>query len=211
MQEFNRLLDIMEKLLGPDGCPWDRKQTLMSLRQSVIEEVYELVEAINIDDNVKILEELGDLMLNVLFFCKLGEKENRFSIVDVFNVIISKLIRRHPHVFGDKKIEDIKEVLKQWEDIKESEKHWRTSALDGIPKESPSLLRAQKILQKFCKKNYIDMDIVDDLPLFYSEEDLGKILLALVLKANKMGVDVDVALRKRLSYEEKKFREWEKS
>lgn len=123
MQEFQSLIDIIERLLAPDGCPWDREQTTRSMRSCLIEETNEVIEAIDHDDNRQMEEELGDLLFNVVFLCRLAEKEGRFNLKDVLQSIIAKLIRRHPHVFGEGKIlATTEEVLKQWKEIKEQEK-----------------------------------------------------------------------------------------
>ncbi len=122
------LLETLETLMGPDGCPWDQKQTFESLRSSVIEEAQEVVEAVNKKDDTNLQEELGDLLFNVLFFCKIAEKESRFTTQDVIKTLHDKLIRRHPHVFGDTKIETMEELKEQWERIKLEEKMPSTSA-----------------------------------------------------------------------------------
>ena len=133
MKEFTDLLDLTDTLLGPNGCPWDQEQTFESLRKSVVEEVYELVEAVDEGCRQKILEELGDLAFNFIFFCKLGEKEGAFSTEDVLKAIYEKLVRRHPHVFGEAKISTTTELIEQWERIKSQEKGNRKIA-HGISK-----------------------------------------------------------------------------
>lgn len=122
MKEFDELKDVIEKLLAPNGCPWDREQTLMTMRKSLLEETKEVIEAIDLNDNEKIEEELGDLFFNVLFMSRLAEKEGRCTIGAILKHIIAKLIRRHPHVFGDAKVETAEDVIKQWNEIKKSEK-----------------------------------------------------------------------------------------
>lgn len=122
MQELNRLIEIVDKLLSPEGCPWDREQTLNSVRKHVIEEANEVVEAIEKGDNEHMAEEVGDLLFNVLFLCRLGEKENRFTTSQVIQTLCDKLVRRHPHVFGGEKLETSEQVLKQWKEIKQREK-----------------------------------------------------------------------------------------
>jgi tetrapyrrole methylase family protein / MazG family protein len=132
MDAFNHVSEILDRLLAPNGCPWDREQTMETLRHTVLEEVCELIEAINLRDDAHIQEELGDLFLNALFFCKIAEKEKRFTLQSVLEELAKKLIHRHPHVFGDAEIKDTKAVLNQWEAIKSAEARnsKRSSAID---------------------------------------------------------------------------------
>ena len=118
MKEFIQILELIDTLLGPNGCPWDKEQTFESLRETVTEEAYELVEAIDLNDKEKILEELGDLFFNAIFFCKLGEKEEVFSTEKVLQELYDKLVRRHPHVFGETVIGNVSELYEQWEQIR---------------------------------------------------------------------------------------------
>lgn len=215
MHEFEELLKITDRLLGPDGCPWDQVQTLQSLRSSVLEETCELIEAIDLDDNAHIREELGDFFFNAVFFCKIAEKEKRFKIEEVLKEVVEKLIRRHPHVFGSSKINDLDAAKKQWEMIKAEEKGktHRKSILDGISKDTPSLARAQKIFKKLHKKHY-DNELyieAEETLSFDDEETLGKYLLNLVKKAEEKGLDAEHALRKTLTHFEKDIRSFEKS
>src|SRR5579863_10005397 len=144
MDQFDSLLRVAETLLGPGGCPWDQKQTFASLQPYVLEEAHEVIEAIDADDDGKMVEELGDLLYTVIFYGKLAEKTGRFSLVDIVNAIEEKLIRRHPHVFGEVKVEGADEVLKNWEKIKLEEKGDKRpeSVLDGIPPTLPLVTRA---------------------------------------------------------------------
>jgi tetrapyrrole methylase family protein/MazG family protein len=213
MQRFDELLDVVGHLMGPEGCPWDQKQTFESLRSSVLEEVYELIDAINEKDDSKIADELGDLYLNAVFFSKLGEKEGKFNTDSVLQNITDKLVRRHPHVFGDgKKLESADEVEDQWREIKSREKEHahRKSALDGIPKEIPLLARAQKVTKRLKKAGYV-RDLTREVPEFENEEELGELLLGVVVQARATGLDAEMSLRKVLNREEGKFREWEES
>ncbi len=205
MKEFQRLTEIMEALLGPQGCPWDKKQTFESLKKHILEEACELIEAINLEDNEKILEETGDLFFNAIFLCKVAENQERFSTKQVLNEICEKLIRRHPHVFGGKKLESSEEVAIQWESIKKTEKRERLSILDSIPKGSPALFRAQRMLDK-CNQTKHPISITSSS---HHEEGIVNTILELSQKANELGIDLEIALRKRLAKEEKEFREWE--
>jgi uncharacterized protein YabN with tetrapyrrole methylase and pyrophosphatase domain len=149
------LLRVMAKLRSPSGCPWDREQSHMSLRRHAIEEVYELIDAIEARDDHEMAEELGDLLLQVVFHCQLARERKAFDFERVSRMIVEKLIRRHPHVFGKTKVKDVDEVWANWEKIKRAEKHGtsraRHSAFDGIPKHLPALLRAEKLVKKARK------------------------------------------------------------
>src|SRR6266851_983591 len=149
---INDLVRIMARLRSPKGCPWDREQDHKSLRWHAVEEVYELLDAIEAGDDHEMIEELGDLLLQVVFHCQLARERGAFDFEEVARHITDKLIRRHPHVFGDTKVTGVDQVWANWEKIKRAEKHGtrhaRPSALDGIPKHLPALLRAEKLLKK---------------------------------------------------------------
>src|SRR5580692_6644763 len=156
---INDLLKVMAKLRSPTGCPWDREQTHLSLRRHAIEEVYELIDAIEARDDHEMAEELGDLLLQVVFHCQLARERKTFDFERVTRLLVEKLIRRHPHVFGKTKVKDVDEVWANWEKIKRAEKHGtiraRHSAFDGIPKHLPALLRAEKLVKKARKANLL--------------------------------------------------------
>ena len=145
----------MAKLRSPEGCPWDREQDHMTLRTHAVEEVYELMDAIEAGDDHEMAEELGDLLLQVVFHCQLARERGAFDFEQVARRITDKLIRRHPHVFGDVKVKNVDEVWANWEQIKKAEKHGtkhaRPSALDGIPRHLPALARAEKLVKKARK------------------------------------------------------------
>ncbi len=149
---INDLVRIMARLRSPKGCPWDREQDHKSLRWHAVEEVYELLDAIEAGDDHEMIEELGDLLLQVVFHCQLAKERGAFDFEQVARHIADKLIRRHPHVFGKLKVKDVDQVWANWEKIKRAEKHGtrhaRFSALDGIPKHLPALLRAEKLIKK---------------------------------------------------------------
>ena len=149
------LLKVMARLRSPTGCPWDREQDHRTLRFHAVEEVYELIDAIEADDDHEMAEELGDLLLQVVFHCQMAEERGAFDFEKVARHITDKLIRRHPHVFGDVKVKNVAQVWANWEQIKKAEKHGtkheRPSALDGIPKHLPALLRAEKLVKKARK------------------------------------------------------------
>jgi len=212
MRAFDELMHVAEKLNSPEGCPWDQKQTFKSLQPYVIEEAHEVVDAVDKEDDQKIIEELGDLLYTIIFYAKIAEKEKRFKIEDILNTVREKLIRRHPHVFGEQKVHTAEEVIHRWEAIKKSEESHvdRKSLLDGIPATLPVMVRAQKVIKKIFRTKS---------PLFSerekhlaprSESDLGKELLALIIQAEDSGIDAESALRRTVHHLEEDFREWEK-
>jgi MazG family protein len=178
---INDLLKVMAKLRSPTGCPWDREQSHMTLRRHAIEEVYELIDAIESRDDHEMAEELGDLLLQVVFHCQLARERDAFDFEKVTRHLVDKLIRRHPHVFGTTKVKNVDEVWTNWEKIKKAEKHGtkhaRHSAFDGIPKRLPALLRAEKLLKK-AKKVFADGQQADGTN---SKRKLSKPALAIEL------------------------------
>jgi tetrapyrrole methylase family protein/MazG family protein len=152
---INDLLKVMARLRAPTGCPWDREQNHRTLRRHAIEEVYELIDAIEAEDDHEMAEELGDLLLQIVFHCQLAKERGAFDFEKVCRMIVEKLVRRHPHVFGKTKVKNVDEVWANWEKIKKAEKHGtkhaRHSAVDGIPKHLPALLRAEKLIKKARK------------------------------------------------------------
>ncbi len=150
-ERFDQVVEIMARLRGEGGCPWDRKQTRESLKPYLIEEAYEVLETIEAQDDPKLKEELGDVLLQVLFHAQIGRERNTFTIEDVLETLADKLIRRHPHVFGETKVAGAEEVVHRWEEIKRQEKADQSgngdvgSALDGVPKALPALLRAYQL------------------------------------------------------------------
>lgn len=195
IKSIDELLNIIQTLLGPNGCPWDREQTLLSCRSSVLEETCEVIDAIDSQDGELIREELGDLLFNALFLMFLAEKENKCTTESVVNDLNTKLIRRHPHVFSENKNLEITldALYTQWDAIKaqESGKEKRKHHLDGIPKHLPALALAQKVLKK-AKKSNKSLEITDNDP----ESQLGKELLELAKKASQQNIDAEQALRK---------------
>ena len=206
---------IMARLRAPEGCPWDREQTHLSLRSSLIEEAYEVVEAIERGVDANLCEELGDLLLQVVFHAQLAEEESRFSFVDIAQAISKKLVHRHPHVFGEEHAADAAAVVTRWEEIKRAEKGIHSSsALDGISEAMPSLIHAAKVQKRAAAKG---MDWREPGPVFEKireeleevsdalaqgepqvrlEEEVGDLLFAAVNLARKLKVDPEVALRR---------------
>ncbi len=154
MKQFQRLYDTIARLRAKDGCPWDIEQTISSMRPHLIEETYEVVDAIDSDNTHDLLEELGDLMFLTVFVSYIAEQDGRFTVDEVIQTVTDKLIRRHPHVFSDTEVNGVSDVLKNWESIKLSEKknHSRKTPFDGIPKSLPELDRFRKTLQKLTRE-----------------------------------------------------------
>ena len=170
MSNFERLVDLMARLRSPSGCPWDKEQTPQSLKPYLVEEVYEVLEAIDRNDDSEIVEELGDVLLQIVFHAQIAREENRFTIDDVAAAIADKLVRRHPHVFGDAKADTPDEVLKNWEIIKAGEKpDKRASLLDGVPRHLPALLRARNLQERAARVGF-EWDHISDVVQKVREE-----------------------------------------
>lgn len=161
--DFASLRMLTEVLRGKDGCPWDMEQTHESIRNDIIEETYEVVEAIDNSDSKLLREELGDVLFQVMFHSRIEEEAGRFSVDDVINEVCEKMISRHPHVFGDVKVSDSGEVLDNWETIKKAEKDRKTvkENMQSVPKQLPSLMRTRKIVKK-AKKDGFDFAVTED-------------------------------------------------
>jgi tetrapyrrole methylase family protein/MazG family protein len=151
---FVRLLEVIAKLRSPDGCPWDRQQTLATIKPYTLEETYELLEAIDSDDNSAICEELGDVLLQVVLDAQIAKDEQRFDIVAVLEGITKKMVDRHPHVFGDAVAANTEDVSRHWDKAKRLEKSERNSVLDGIPVDLPGLAKAARITKKAARVGY---------------------------------------------------------
>ncbi len=175
MTQIERLLDIMRRLRSEDGCPWDREQTLETLRPYAVEEVYEVIDAIDREDVEDHCEELGDLLLQVVFQAQLRDEAGEFSFDDVAKSISDKMVRRHPHVFGDTQVENSDEVLKNWNEIKEGEKAHKAaprSLLDKVPHQLPALLKAQELQKKAAKVGFDWPSLAPVMDKF--KEELGE-------------------------------------
>jgi tetrapyrrole methylase family protein / MazG family protein len=153
-QAMDRLLDLMARLRAPDGCAWDREQTPATLKPQMLEECYEVIEAIDSGSPGHLAEELGDLLLHIVFQAQIAREAGQFAFADVANGIADKLVRRHPHVFGDAKVADAAGVVAQWDELKKSEKPERQSALDGVPRALPALMRAETLQKKARKVGF---------------------------------------------------------
>lgn len=154
LPEFRRLCEVIARLRAPGGCPWDRQQTLQSIKPYTLEETYELLEAIDADDNESIQEELGDVLLQVILDAQIAADEQRFELVQVVGQIADKMVRRHPHVFGDASAESTDDVKRHWRAAKSGEKKTRESQLDGIPTAMPQLARAARITSRAASVGY---------------------------------------------------------
>ena len=197
--ELLRLLEVMDRLRSPGGCPWDAEQTHQSLIKYLLEESYEFVEAVDADDREAMREELGDVLLQVYFHSRIAEDHptDPFSIEDVAAGIADKLIRRHPHVFGDVQAETSGEVLQNWEKLKAAEKN-RSSATDGVALAQPALPLITKLIYR-AEKNGIQLDLPtadmnNEVP---AEVAIGDALVAAVVAAIKQGIEPEDLLRSR--------------
>ena len=236
-KEFSRLRQIIAELRGPNGCPWDKKQTHLSLRKYLIEECFELIEAINEDDVDHIIEELGDVLLQVMLHSQIGEDEGFFSIDDVIEGISAKMVRRHPHVFGDKEAESVDDVMKHWQQAKSLEHADRPkSILDEINEAAPNLLKAYEIQKKAAAVGFDWPDakgawekVQEELQEFKeelhlnqnadnAEKEFGDILFSLVNIARFYKIDPELALyqtnqkfKRRFQYIEEQVDKMDKS
>lgn len=209
MEEFGRLVEVVARLRRE--CPWDRKQTHESIRPYLIEEAYEVAEAIGSGDDGELKEELGDLLLQVVFHARMAEERGAFSVGDVVKDLVEKLVRRHPHVFGEVEVEDAEEVLERWEEIKKKE--GRESLLDGVPRSLPALLRARRVQEKASKVGFDweraegalgklgeELGELEDAMRSgdrgRAEEELGDLLFSVVNLSRFLGLDPEWALHK---------------
>lgn len=224
-KNFQALVELVEKLRRE--CPWDREQTNQSIKNNLIEEAYELFEAIEENDDEKMIEELGDVLLQVVFHSQIKKDDKSFDINTVIQRLIEKLIRRHPHIFGENKLSNSHEVLNQWHQIKQQEKN-RGSIFDGIPKRMPALLRAVKVQNRAAKVGF-DWENIEDVWKKVEEElnelreaktqeekihEVGDLLIAITNLARFMGVNPEEALHlstdrmvSRFGYIEQKAKE----
>ena len=232
-KEFNRLIEIVAKLRSPGGCPWDREQTHGTILNCLLDETYEFFEAVDENDNSKMKEELGDVLMQVVLHAQIASEDKRFDIEDVAKEIGDKLIRRHPHVFGDLKLSSSTEVIRNWERIKKSEygEERRKYIVDDIPDALPALFRAEKMQKRAAQVGFdwksIDpvLDKVEEEFAEFREavkngdvqnaqEEIGDLLFALVNVARHHKISAENALRaatqkfaKRFRFVEDKFKE----
>ena len=225
MSPFDELVEVMRILQAPGGCPWDREQTHESLKPYLLEETYEAIEAIDSGSDDHLKEELGDVLMQVVFHAEIATREERFTIDDVIRGIVQKLKRRHPHVFGDVTVENSGDVMKNWEEIKRREKRERKddgSVLDGLPQSLPALIRARRIQEKVSRVGF-DWDRTDEVMMKIDEElgelkeasaaqdkraieeELGDLLFAVANLARFVSLCPEDALRKTIDKFQRRF------
>lgn len=226
-ESIARLREIVAILRAPGGCPWDREQTHESIRGALIEECYEVIEAIDLGDDANLREELGDLLLHVVMHAHMASERGAFGLDEIIVEVCDKLVRRHPHVFGGSSAETTGEVLTQWEQLKRAEKPARESAIDGIPPALPALMRAQKVQKKAARVGFDWADSDGALAKVHEElaevqnavdgaenreihDEIGDLFFAVVNLARKLDVDAEDALGAATQKFSRRFREVEK-
>lgn len=210
LEAFNRLLTIMDELR--EKCPWDKKQTMETLRSLTIEETYELADAISSNDMTAVKEELGDLLLHIVFYAKIGSEKSHFDIADVANGICEKLISRHPHIYGDVTVQDEYDVMKNWEQLKMKE--GKKSVLSGVPRSLPAMIKAYRMQEKTKQVGFewenaeqVWEKVEEEIQEFKEamdgnhskqemEDEFGDILFSLINYARYMNIDPELALDK---------------
>ncbi|GBE34675.1 nucleoside triphosphate pyrophosphohydrolase [bacterium BMS3Bbin06] len=223
MDKFERLVSIMDRLRDKNGCPWDREQTRESLKPFLIEEAYELLEAIEENSPEKIREEIGDLLFQLIFHARISEELGEFDIRDVLDSITEKMISRHPHVFGNLNLESTEEVVQRWEEHKKREGKLRDSVLEGVPRALPSLLRAQRVQERASRVGFdwkeaggVLEKIEEELEEFREavrsgegkrmEEELGDLLFSIVNLSRFVNINPEEALRRTTDRFIRRFR-----
>ena len=210
VEEFARLVEIIARLRGPDGCPWDKKQTHSSLREFLLQETYEVLESLDEQDQKKLSQELGDLLLQIMLHSRIAEDNQEFKLDEVLLNLNTKLIRRHPHIFGDTKVKNAEEVVHNWEEIKKTERQTEASALDSVPRGMPAMAYSHEIQRRAAQTGFdweniegvIDK-LVEEVKEFKEsvtqsekEEEFGDLFFTLVNIAGRMGIDTESSLRK---------------
>ncbi|MFC1977759.1 nucleoside triphosphate pyrophosphohydrolase [Chloroflexota bacterium] len=209
LSQFDTLVDIIARLRAPDGCPWDRKQTHASLRENLLEECYEVLETLDEGDSKRLGEELGDLMMQIVLHAQIATEAGEFELGDVLTSINTKLIHRHPHIFGSQKVKDAEEVALNWEALKQEERGSDTSMLASVPGQMPALGYSQSVQRRVAQAGFDweDVDgVIDKLVEEVGEfkqadteesraQEFGDLLFTLVNVARRLGVDSEAALR----------------
>lgn len=209
LSQFSALVNIIARLRAPDGCPWDRKQTHASLRANLLAECYEVLEALDEGDAEKLRDELGDLLMQIVLHAQIASEAGEFGLGEVIEGINNKLIHRHPHIFGSKKVKDAEEVALNWEELKGEERAPGTSILESVPKPMPALGYSQEIQRRAAHLGFDwedDGGVIDKLAEEVGEfqqadsqeqkvEEFGDLLFTLANIARRMGIDLEVALR----------------
>jgi tetrapyrrole methylase family protein/MazG family protein len=209
LTQFATLVDIIARLRAPDGCPWDRKQTHASLRENLLEECYEVLEALDAGDSSKLSAELGDLLMQIVLHCQIATEAGEFRLADVVRSINTKLIHRHPHIFGSQKVKDAEEVAHNWEVLKQEERDAGTPILESVPRQMPALGYSQSIQRRVAQVGF-DWENIDGVIDKLTEEvnelrqaesqpekeaEFGDLLFTLANIARRMGIDSEAALR----------------
>lgn len=209
LSQFEKLVEIIARLRGPDGCPWDRQQTHTSLRENLLSECYEVLEALDEGDAKKLSDELGDLLMQIVFHIQLATEYGEFKLGDVVRGINTKLIRRHPHIFGTGRARDAEEVAHNWEDLKRGERGPDASILEGVPRHMPALAYSQEIQRRVARAGFDwadDDGVIDKLAEEVREfqqalspegraQEFGDLLFTLVNIARRKGINSETALR----------------
>ena len=228
LDQFNTLVGIIARLRAPDGCPWDRKQTHASLRENLLEECYEVLEALDEGDSSRLCDELGDLLMQIIFHAQIATEAGEFKLGDVLRSINAKLIHRHPHIFGTIKVKSAEEVTQNWQDLKREEREADTSLLDSVPRQMPALGYSQEIQHRAAQAGFDweDVDgvidkLVEEVSEFKGAEsqehrarEFGDLLFTLANIGRRLGIDLETALReanrrfyKRFTYMEELCRQ----
>jgi tetrapyrrole methylase family protein/MazG family protein len=209
LSRFSALVDIIARLRAPDGCPWDRKQTHASLRENLLAECYEVLEALDEGDSTKLCDELGDLLMQIVLHAQIAGEAGEFGLGEVVANINTKLIHRHPHIFGSKKVRDAEEVALNWEVLKGEEREPGASVLESVPKRMPALGYSQEVQRRAAHLGFDwedDGGVIDKLAEEVGEfqqadteerkaEEFGDLLFTLANIARRMGIDLEAALR----------------
>ena len=209
LHKFDTLVAIIAKLRAPDGCPWDKEQTHQSLRENLLSESYEVLEALDKGTKDKLCEELGDLLLQIVLHAQIAKDDGEFEIGDVIKSINEKLIHRHPHIFGNRQVKDSAEVMRNWEELKKEERDEGASVLQGVPQEMPALAYAREISRRAVRVGFewenmegvLDKlaeeirEIKDTKNRDEKEQEYGDLLFTLVNVARWEGIDAEAALR----------------
>jgi tetrapyrrole methylase family protein / MazG family protein len=208
-EEFTTLVKVIARLRGSDGCPWDRKQTHSSLREFLLQENYEVLEALDESDYPKLCQELGDLLLQIILHAQIASENGEFTLKDVLKNINTKLVRRHPHVFGNEKVQDAAEVSHNWETLKKKERKEDSSLLDSVPRQMPALAYSQEIQRRVAQIGF-DWDNIDgvmdklveevkelnqSVSLKEKADEFGDIFFTLANISRRLGIDPEASLR----------------
>jgi tetrapyrrole methylase family protein/MazG family protein len=209
LQEFTTLVDIIARLRGLEGCPWDKKQTHLSLREFLLQESYEVLEALDEEDSKKLCQELGDLLLQIILHAQIASEKNEFKLEEVLSNINAKLIRRHPHIFGNMPAKTAEDVVHNWEEIKKTERKPETSILESVPRQMPALAYSQEIQERAARTGF-DWENIDGVIDKLTEEvrefkqstsqaektdEFGDLFFTLVNVARRMEIDPEASLR----------------